>query len=1228
MDIKGISNNRTSYNEKQEVSSYNIGILKYNTDIRNEILKRNIGKYEMYEETLVPAIGEYYDIYSRENNRYTPIGEGGLYAYTNGDISEFSKNHNKKYYRDIDNIESYEVINPSPQLLANWGGKYENYIDYIFNTYGKEYKINLFLYDLLGENDIKYAMINDRVGVVRDINAAFSLSGVMVTNINNFSGKDTELGTLTNRLYALTLSNAAYFNSLRDTKYITPSLVSVYGNNLTNLNKLKDMFTVSEDTGRLSIEPGEGNYIKLIENINDITDNENVSKYLISNLIYNNDENFDYNYTFNLSNNNLKKSSYSLTKFDKVDLLSDLNTSSNNITVQKNIIIKKRYKPTSPYVKNIFDHFVNDKGILLNDGIEILNESNNKSLYKTQDENTVTYNVYSEGDNNKSNSKDLSVVDAEGNTYNSLEVSYENTSLLDRTNKLFDARKIGTLIGRFHTTEDTTPNHNIGTLTQSSVSRYGLSHGRNLLKKDRNKYMNPGDEINGYNNPYCRVWTYHHQYNRIKDLIRPFSTINGNTERLLTIEEIQENQKIARHSKGIKHLSDNTVLNNNGFVNITPTDNGVSIKKCMFSIENLAWKDVLKINKNLSPEQVGPLGGRIMWFPPYNIKFTENTSVGWNSNDFIGRGEKIYSYINTERSGTLSFTLLIDHPSILDYWKNGKESVKENDDDILRFFAGCDLLDINDIDSDKATSMNEELIVNEPKETIPEGDSIVFYIYFPNNYSGINDLPNGNSMVDSMLYLFMGKGVQLNNLITPSDINDLNDDYFKYPGYEMCDIGITTEGDPTAVGDVIKGKYGNWAYRIDNEYADQKLKEAGNYYDYLSYKLNSVLDKQPSDATYTFAEILAGYYKDLDKENGSKIVQRAISLGADSNRINSFSDIVNKYERKITQIDISGSASSHGTVDKNNSLNKNRSKTIKRWLQSMFGNRISNIKWGNNGNNIKETKSNSQSDIEAKLGRCARVEIFFENSITQNLSDTNANTTNESVTQYSNIFNENFEINVSELAKSVENSTVRVITSSSYDNNRYENESEFFTTLSADSPMVRKLIVDKIKYFDPAYHSISPEGFNARLTFLHQCTRQGHTIDASDKNGNSANTAGNLAFGRPPVCVLRIGDFFNTRIIIESLNINYDPLVWDLNPEGIGVQPMFANIDITFKFIGGSDLGGPISRLQNAVSFNYYANSSAYDNRADRVTYENNNKNNYGVTDGTYDNIWMPENKE
>ena len=150
---------------------------------------------------------------------------------------------------------------------------------------------------------------------------------------------------------------------------------------------------------------------------------------------------------------------------------------------------------------------------------------------------------------------------------------------------------------------------------------------------------------------------------------------------------------------GSKRLDKYGVLNpKNGLVTIAPTaklvdyfnesvddkssDGHMSPKRCMFSIENLAWRDK-RAKKNefeeygLSPEQRGPLGGRIMWFPPYNLNFSEDVSVDWNGNQFIGRGEKVYTYSNTERRGNLSFTLLIDHPSLVDYWSRKDASGNE-----------------------------------------------------------------------------------------------------------------------------------------------------------------------------------------------------------------------------------------------------------------------------------------------------------------------------------------------------------------------------------------------------------------------------------------------------------------------------------------------------------------------------------------------------------------------
>ena len=100
--------------------------------------------------------------------------------------------------------------------------------------------------------------------------------------------------------------------------------------------------------------------------------------------------------------------------------------------------------------------------------------------------------------------------------------------------------------------------------------------------------------------------------------IRPF--YDGGTP--MTIENLQQSfGSDLRPNNGAKRLGNNSVLKNNGFVRISPEHNKgkfSDIKKYMFSLENLAWRDVIN-SAGLSAEQRGPNDGRIMWFPPYNL---------------------------------------------------------------------------------------------------------------------------------------------------------------------------------------------------------------------------------------------------------------------------------------------------------------------------------------------------------------------------------------------------------------------------------------------------------------------------------------------------------------------------------------------------------------------------------------------------------------------------------
>jgi hypothetical protein len=162
-------------------------------------------------------------------------------------------------------------------------------------------------------------------------------------------------------------------------------------------------------------------------------------------------------------------------------------------------------------------------------------------------------------------------------------------------------------------------------------------------------------------------------------------------------------------------------------------------------------------------------------------------------------------------------------------------------------------------------------------------------------------------------------------------------------------------------------------------------------------------------------------------------------------------------------------------------------------------------------------------------------------------------------------------------------------------------ECDYFEVIKEETPMVYDNLKDKIKFFQPAFHSTTPEGLNTRLTFLQQCMRPGDTIPVVKSVGGKDvleyNNATNTAFGTPPVLILRVGDFYNTKIIPTSLSLAYENL--DINPEGIGIQPMIAKVTLAFNFVGGSGLKESVDKLQNALTFNYYANTEIYDDRAD-----------------------------
>ena len=716
--------------------------------------------------------------------------------------------------------------------------------------------------------------------------------------------------------------------------------------------------------------------------------------------------------------------------------------------------------------------------------------------------------------------------------------SYSGASrLLRKTNQLFKEAKINSLINRFHTDAKDIDSE----LITAADSNFGLSRGRNLLKK---KYEGKqvGDTTTGYDNPYCRVWTAHHQYSKLKDRIRPFV---GDDGKPLSLSETQSNYGLLRPEEGLTRLNNYSVLGADGFVKITPThDNGKlvqeadKLKNYMFSIENLAWRDVTKNenSKALSKEQRGPNGGRIMWFPPYNLKFSENVNVNWNANSFIGRGEEIYTYTNTVRSGTLDFTLLIDHPSILNKWRGTSEDVVEKEErekDLLRFFAGCGNLN-DEVEAQKPVKETETPTVGEVPLTTTEptfySKDIAYVIFFPNDFSA-KDYVNNSNLDDAIKIL---KDYNNNSGASYSD----RDESYKHEILQSHNL--ESKGfEPSVYTENIKKQ-------LLGEYGD---------------------------------DIEIKFFNDL--EDIASNFQGSTIFGHPS------------VNCEIKNVTVKGFASSHGYESNNRDL-CNRRRTFIQKLIEYKCQELSeaNVEYAKlEGSTISVPDIDGREDVNSLNAKIARA-AYAVVSVSWKEENIAYNAPSEGTSFSVNGQNLSTEYKSKKAAETIATASSVTYTEEDY---TYDNEYLYFANVRGNE-MIYKNILDKVRYFDPAFHSVTPEGFNARLTFLHQCTRQGPTNAVTsgrvkgkktDESGNTLTNgspdylkfAGNLSFGRAPYCILRIGDFFNTKICIDSMSINYDNnggVQWDLNPEGVGVQPMYANISISFKFLGGQDITRPI----------------------------------------------------
>jgi hypothetical protein len=786
---------------------------------------------------------------------------------------------------------------------------------------------------------------------------------------------------------------------------------------------------------------------------------------------------------------------------------------------------------------------------------------------------------------------------------------------------------------------------------------------------------------------YCRSWSTRNPYQNRYDLIRSDALYRNKFINGMSVLEEGGHVKIAPFTDGRRNAQGSG--ENNPWINADP-----EIKRHMFSIENLAWADAPE-KIGLEPCELGPNGGRIMWFPPYDINFTDNTTVSWDSTVFLGRAEPIYTYNHTERKGTLSFSIITDHPSVLNQMKDKTEK------EIYKFFAGCGI-DITEffeeeIEFIERTIEEQQLVEAEeekPEEPItpekpeppkPKTPPEVYPCYFRNarkSEQDSNGFRVGGQYGGRDIEEELAVGYELDgNEPHSSDKGILNlNEPFRDNIEELIEFLATEEGQNWGVEFIgytsgAAPKNYNKVLSIDRatsalKYVRDRVKEKGlesevNVSCPSGFTLSGGICYGTS-ITCPSGYTLSGGTCYSGSTTASTITATTTASTITTTTISGVFNPNNFSVGRVGYVCKSGEECLKATedtqlnvddlqidtVDKPNDLS-----TLGRFIINAQGEDSASspndedAKYGNNDKDFSLAKedrkvtlvlfpneeyiiNNQVIKLEPKKLELLPVSnstplepiglnpdpivSFNPNPVTSKLGTDPIITFEQPkpapspddavLSAYTALFgilagtNDPIESPIGEDAVEeevkAENEVIESVVKKTVQ--KLFTECSYFERIKKEDPFIYDTIKDKIKSFHPAFHAITPEGFNSRLTFLHQCTRQGPSIQ------ERAGQAQNMAFGRPPICILRIGDFYYTKIVIDSVNINYEPLQWDLNPEGIGVQPQIAKVDLNFSFIGGSSMEGPIRQLQNAVSFNFFANTAVYNPR--RLYNSDNNK--------------------
>jgi hypothetical protein len=753
------------------------------------------------------------------------------------------------------------------------------------------------------------------------------------------------------------------------------------------------------------------------------------------------------------------------------------------------------------------------------------------------------------------------------------------------------------------------------------TSRY-FKDGDTLISRGSGvKYIdNSGRDIGV---EYARVWT--------KD--RPYFNY-GNTMPFYKETEDKPYYKGGEtpfRRKGIRRF-DGSVMSDTWNLNMAPMSDGTTnpefpgstnivrgeknfyAKKYMLSIENLAWGSSTlpgyTVN-DLPFSERGPNGGRVMWFPPYDLKVSEQNSAKWESNTFLGRPEPIYTYQNTERSGTLNFKIVVDHPSIMnllvrEHFKNLND--EQADDYINSFFAGAKDIDFYslirtyaNLNEDDITAIQNYLNTNKnPNDINRLKDAVPTIVENNPEGSSTNDANKKNESLKVKLIFSNSKPFSDSGTSFKS-IQNYNDIFQGFSGttnqqtalarLETALINIISQNKKTDLVNVF-GKdniSGPESTQSIQNVKDDLLKvfenQETNFNSFKTAieKLKTNIENKNinSDIVILIGSTTSGTGDDnsdynLSMRRSHSIVKYVIETLK--------SNVKDKWEFKnVTSKEFSPGFEVF-PIEVNYTLNLDLGfdgldkSIIFRTINYGKQKNVDNVDCGK----VIYTETNLNKFSPLSYGcRQSTVSIDYD---TKTNVDGPSNVSSIRMSPTGNVSTNKTKPPI-DLMKRIIMKTL--------------SEEFYFKKLEETSPMIYSSLKEKLRYFHPGFHSMTPEGLNSRLTFLQQCLRPGNTIPIKGSSDDSDINARNTTFGPPPVCVLRVGDFYNSKVVIRDLNIQFEENVWDLNSEGIGIQPMIATVTIQLNFLGGHGLERPIERLQNALSSNFYANTEMYDERSE-----------------------------